>query len=123
VPVTGPCGCPCLQTGTEGVVFDDNFSADLGWGVSGVSAGAWVRAVPQNQSNYAFDPVTDADGVNTPAFVTGNNPASVDVDGGSTNLTSPALDLSIGAITLCYQYYLNMSSAGAGDGLVAQVSS
>lgn len=123
VPITGPCGCPCVLGGTEGLVFDDTFTNDLGWGVSGVSTGAWMRSVPQNLANYAYDPVTDGDSVSAPCFVTGNAPASTDLDGGSTTVTSPQLDLTIGAITICYQYYLNMQSPSAGDGIVAQVSS
>jgi glucose/arabinose dehydrogenase len=124
VPISGPCGCPCILAGTEGPVFTDTFDTDLAWSVSGTAtAGAWTRAVPQNLAGYSFDPVTDGDGVPGFAFITGNSPASVDIDGGSTILTSSALDLSIGAITLCYQYYLNMSGAGAGDGIVTQISS
>lgn len=79
--------------------YNDEFTFDFGWTVSGTaSTGAWERGIP-NGSNSGSAPSYDADfdcGKN--AYVTGNdavlNPDLDDVDGGYTLLTSPSMDLT-----------------------------
>ena len=79
--------------------YNDEFTFDFGWTVSGTaSTGAWERGIP-NGSNSGSAPSYDADfdcGKN--AYVTGNdavlNPDLDDVDGGYTLLTSPTMDLT-----------------------------
>lgn len=123
VPNDTVCGCPCILQGDEGLVFEDTFAGDLGWSVSGnATDGQWERAMPVNDPNYAFDPVTDGDGTGGFAYLTDNAPGASDVDGGETILMSPPLDLTVGAITICYQYFLNLTVAGGVDGIRVEIS-
>ena len=79
--------------------YNDEFTFDFGWTVSGTATtGAWERGIP-NGSNSGSAPSFDADfdcGDN--AYVTGNDavlyPDIDDVDGGYTLLTSPTMDLT-----------------------------
>lgn len=79
--------------------YNDEFTFDYGWIVSGnATTGIWERGDP-NPSNSGSAPDNDADfdcGKN--AFVTGNAPVLVpfldDVAGGNTILVSPTMDLT-----------------------------
>jgi hypothetical protein len=72
------------------VLWEDNFETSRGWSVTGTAtAGAFERALPRG-NGFQGDPVTDQDGSGQ-CYVTGRN-AGVNVDGGTTVLTSPALD-------------------------------
>lgn len=79
--------------------YYDDFSFDLGWQVSGTAnKGLWDRGKP-NTTSINSAPAIDADSDCTDlAYVTGNNPNpdpdADDVDGGSTILNSPIMDLS-----------------------------
>jgi choice-of-anchor B domain-containing protein len=79
--------------------YYDDFSFDLGWQISGtVHKGVWERGRP-NTTYSGSAPANDADlDCSDKAFVTGNAadlyPDADDVDGGSTVLTSPTMDLS-----------------------------
>ncbi len=133
------CGCPCEVTGADTVVYSFNGQADSGWtftlpGAGAATDGFWQRGVPVASASYAFDPTADSDGSGA-CWVTENTDpgaggTTADVDGGTTELLSPALDFlnagggaSGGDITICYDYYAYLSAAGGGDGLFVDVSS
>jgi len=126
------CGCPCIITPSDISVFTDNFQTDRGWTatVSGATAGGWQRGVPVNGSAWANDPTSDSDGSGS-CWVTQNQDANSDVDGGSVILTSPAFDLvNIGGgrpggnVTICYDYFNYISVPGENvDGIFVDISS
>ena len=124
VPNNAACGCPCVLQGDEGLVFADDFVTDMGWTVvgGGATAGLWERGIPVNDPNWAYDPQTDGDGSAGYCELTGNVAGNSDVDGGETMLVSPALDLTVGAITFCYQYYLYLTVADGFDGIRVEIS-
>ena len=100
------------------VAFADDFEADLGWTVTndpGLVDGPWQRAVPLplsvcNRGN----PGTDGDGSGQ-CYVTDNSSANAcnsDVDGGTTTLTSPAMDASDPDALISYwRWYSNTFGA------------
>jgi hypothetical protein len=72
------------------VLWEDTFETARGWTVSGTAtAGAFDRNLPRG-NGFEGDPTTDLDGSGQ-LYLTGRN-AGVNVDGGTTILTSPALD-------------------------------
>lgn len=114
--VTDPPGAPgsvfSFEVGSLIVTFSDDAQADLGWTVSSTATdGQWDRGVPVN--NNRGDPAADFDGSGQ-CFLTDNDPANSnsDVDGGTTTLTSPVLDMSAGG-QLSYAYWLNDVANGA----------
>ncbi len=124
-PFDVPCGCPCVATGAQRAIFSDSFEANLGWSVAnsaGLTVGAWVRAQPANALSWQWDPMSDADDTGW-CFVTGNGSTNSDIDGGSTTVTSPALDFTQGDISICYSYQFATSGQTANDGLFVEVSS
>ena len=103
------------------VVSSHDFETDGGWlPLGGASAGNWVRAVPINAG--FGDPDGDADGSGQ-CFVTGNT-LFENVDGGTTTLVSPFMDMSAGG-ALGYSYWLSGFPGveiGPGDGLFVDVA-
>lgn len=104
--------------------YEDDFSLDFGWTVSGnATTGAWERGIP-NGTNFAsilMNPDVDAFGdCGEQAFVTGNSGSAAgddDVDGGETILTSPVFDLSNGNdwYVSFYTWFSNEGGAGSPD--------
>jgi len=95
------------------ITFEDNFQTDMGWAVgSGASTGNWARVIPANGGARCDNP-TDADGSGM-CYVTGNG-VDEDVDGGSTDLTSPLMDYSEGAILRYSRWYSNGSNCDGAD--------
>lgn len=102
-------------------LFDDNFQTDKGWTTGGQNAvsGLWERGVPVNDPNWAYGPISDADGSGK-CYLTGNVPGNSDVDGGPDGatvvLTSPIIDMTGGA-DVSYAYYLNLTDETGSDRL------
>lgn len=84
----------------------DDFEVDWGWTVSGtVADGPWVRAIP-SAGGTRGDPPADYDGSGR-CYVT-DNATYGDIDGGTTILTSPVFDVSLGAARISYaRWYSN----------------
>ncbi|MCC6320805.1 MAG: PQQ-dependent sugar dehydrogenase [Phycisphaerales bacterium] len=124
---TANCGCPCIVQPGRPLAFSDNFQTNQGWtttSTAGTTAGFWQRATPINDTSWAYGPFGDSDGSGQ-CYVTDNAAGNSDVDNGSVTLTSPLMNWSAGDITLCFDYYLNLTQAGAEnpDGLFFEVSS
>lgn len=100
-------------------VFADDFQVDRGWTVqdAGLTDGRWERALPvPAETCDRGNPAADADGSGW-CFLTDNDAANCnsDVDGGSTTLTSPAMDASGGAGVLSYWRWFSNTGAGQGS--------
>ncbi|GMV37536.1 MAG: hypothetical protein AMXMBFR61_20440 [Fimbriimonadales bacterium] len=95
-PASAPNGAYVAYSATTvTTLFEDNFQTNKGWTVQnsgGLTAGAWERAIP-NGGGARGDPPTDYDGSGY-CYVTQNGAGDTDVDGGSTYLLSPVLDLT-----------------------------
>lgn len=103
---------------------DDNFQSDLGWTPTalGATSGQWQRGVPVNDGSWAYDPAADSDGSGM-CWLTQNENGNTDVDGGSVQLMSPAIDLSAGNVVVSYDYYLRLTVADGVDMLKTEISS
>jgi len=123
---TFPPGAPATfltaEVATQAVLFSDDFELDLGWSVSnsgGLTSGAWDRGVPVDADRG--DPPADDDGSGA-CYLTENATGDSDVDGGTTFLTSPVLDLSGGA-HVSWSWWLGSTGAiGTGDGFTVEVA-
>ncbi|MBU1950415.1 MAG: carboxypeptidase regulatory-like domain-containing protein [Candidatus Eisenbacteria bacterium] len=118
-------------------LFFDDMEADQGWtvGAAGDDAttGIWERVDPNGTYNGADEIQPEDDHTPAPGvtcFVTGNaavggGQGDNDVDGGTTTLISPIIDLSgqIGEITLTYyRWYSNDSGSTTNDSWVAVIT-
>lgn len=79
--------------------YYDDFTFDFGWLVSGdASSGIWERCEPFSTVSLSAPEVDVVYDCSDKAFVTGNaselHPDADDVDGGTTNLYSPVMDLT-----------------------------
>lgn len=125
--LTDPAGAPtnafALDVAVLVTSFQDQFQTDLGWTPTnlGATSGDWQRGVPVNDAGWAYDPTSDGDGSGS-CWLTQNGTGNTDVDGGSVQLLSPALDLSSPTVTVEYLYFLRLTSSGSTDELRVEVS-
>jgi len=96
------------------IVFHDDFESSLGWTVENqsVATGEFERADPAGTD---AQPEDDHSEVGTMCFVTGKLGGSIgndDLDGGPTDLISPAIDLSGGDASLTYYLWFYHSTNG-----------
>jgi Peptidase family M28/Dockerin type I domain len=93
------------------VAFEDDFNDDKGWSVGGTAtSGFWERV---RAGNNAAEPRNDYDGSGK-CYVT-NKYTFADVDGGTTSLISPAIDVSKGEATIEYARWLTTDEPGIDD--------
>ncbi|MCB9852406.1 MAG: matrixin family metalloprotease [Phycisphaerales bacterium] len=124
-PTAGASAPFTAIVGTFATQFDDNGETNPGWTVSGdATDGQWDRGVPEN--NLRGDPPMDFDGSGQ-CWLTDNDPNTTnsDVDGGSTILTSPVIDVSgLSGATIAYaRWFDNTAGSNAGqDTMVVEVS-
>ena len=119
LPESGASDPFSALVGSFAVSFSDDFESAMGWGVSGPVAnqgeGRWERGVPAGDGSRGDAP-EDADGSGS-CYLTGNGGAgsNTDVDGGSTILTSAAMDLSGNpeAEVSYYRWFNNSAGANA----------
>jgi hypothetical protein len=132
-----------IASGASTVSETDFEAATAGWTVGAVgdsaTNGLWVAADPFAtgwNNGPTCQPENDHSAAGTRAFVTGNTTASgttsalrsqADVDGGSTTLVSPPIDLSgVPQARISYWYWYagwqNSTTPSTGDSLVVQVS-
>jgi hypothetical protein len=139
-PSAGQAGPSAIsvQTGTANAVAVDFEGVTSDWTVTnegGLTTGAWVVATPTGTTSgiYAAAPNADVSASGTKAFVTQNGSGTantLDVDVGTTRLTSPSYDLSgaVDGIVSFWAWYFCSDAPPAGsvpaevDPLVVQVS-
>lgn len=111
--------------------YEDDFFADLGWGISGnAQTGRWEIGAPLGTVNgdtgEQSNPDIDADGdLGFTAYVTGNTGIGLgddDVDSGTTRLESPAMEfgaegLDTLRISTSYWYYTCCGNGPVNDTL------
>ncbi|MEM9165645.1 MAG: M14 family zinc carboxypeptidase [Planctomycetota bacterium] len=114
-PAAGAAGPIAVPVTADARVFIDSFNTDQGWTVTndpGLTDGAWERAIP-NDTGTRGEPFADAERTGW-AFVTDNAVGNADVDGGTTTLTSPALDATGGTGALLrYSLWLDNTRGSA----------
>jgi len=123
---TLPVGAPSSAFEAEvvsdvAVAFDEDFQSAPGWSVSGsVGDGAWDLGTPVGGGDRG-DPPSDFDGSGN-CYLTDNVDGNSDVDGGTTVLTSPALDASADAPVLSYALWFSNNIGEVDDTMVVEIS-
>ena len=101
------------------VVFSDDFETNRGWttnpnGTDTATAGQWERGNPESTTSSGTKQLgTTVSGSNdlVTGRLAGTSADSIDIDGGSTSIQSPAIVLpSGGNLTLTFSYYLAHTS-------------
>ncbi|TDD89857.1 peptidase M4 family protein [Actinomadura rubrisoli] len=122
-----------LSVGTTvppGDVFNDDFESDKGWqvnagGTDTATAGQWQRGAPEPTS-YSGTNLQLAAAGGSNDLVTGNgagtDAGTYDVDGGTTSVQSPAINLPTGTLSLNFSWYLaHLNNSGTDDSLRVRV--
>jgi carboxypeptidase T len=107
--------------------FDDDLEVARGWtvnplGTDSATGGKWVRANPQGTSSSGpkqLGTVPSGSSALVTAYKAGASASSYDVDGGTTTVQSPAIDLpSAAGQRLTFRYYFaHRSNASSADEL------
>ena len=123
-----PAAC---QGGGGTTIFQDDFETNRGWqtnasGSDTAISGAWARGIPQaTDSNGPKQLGTVTSGVNGlfTGLQAGAAAGTNDVDGGTTSILSPVINLPAGAnLTLSFRYYLaHANNATNADGMRVSV--
>jgi len=105
-------------------VIYDNFENDRGWTPTtlGATGGFWERGVPVNDPDWSNDPRFDAD-FGGQCWLTGNTLGDTGVNNGAVRLTSPVIDMSVGVITIEYNYLLRLGSSSGVDRMLVEINS
>ncbi len=121
LPEDAPISFFSTDIGSFANVLADSFDTDQGWAVenAGATTGDWERGIVIGNPDWPFDPPGDSDGDGF-AFVTGNSGRD-DVDGGSTILISPSLDLTGGPAKISFDFFLNQNHNGQEDGILVEI--
>ena len=122
--------CPYSVIGKEATrcgAFDDDLEVSRGWtvnplGTDTATGGKWVRANPESTSSSGskqLGTVPSGSSALVTASKAGSSASSYDVDGGTTTVQSPAIDLPATAgQKLTFRYYLaHGSNASSADEL------
>ncbi|MCP4710998.1 MAG: hypothetical protein GY869_20430 [Planctomycetes bacterium] len=130
LPEYAPTEVYSFTAGVNRIAFSDNFQTDKDWFAEnlGATSGYWQRGVPIDDPCWFYDPASDSDGsgqcwltenLNNPAYTT---PWNTDIDDGAVRLTSPAIDMSYGQISIAYDYFLNLSNTEGNDHLLVEIN-
>jgi hypothetical protein len=122
--------CPYSAIGKEESrcgAFDDDLEVARGWtvnplGTDSATGGKWIRANPEATSSSGpkqLGTVPSGSGALVTAYKAGSSASSYDVDGGTTTVQSPAIDLpDTAGQKLTFRYYLaHGSNASSADEL------
>lgn len=122
-PSEAPSSVYTSLVGEVVALLADDFETDQGWVAVnlGATSGDWQRGVPVNDPGWAYDPETDSDGSGR-CYLTQNEAGNTDVDGGAVRLTSPAIDMSGGGISIGYDYFLRLTDDDGSDRLLVEIS-
>lgn len=120
---TAPWSFTTVDDGVASTVFEDGFTDDLGWEITGdATSGAWVRTDPVPTAHLGALSQPGRCAGSQGCYVTGQNPGGqpdqADVAGGSTILTSPPFDLEgAPAATVRVQRFFYSSAPAPGPSL------
>ncbi|MBU1319609.1 MAG: hypothetical protein KKG33_09320 [candidate division Zixibacteria bacterium] len=112
-PIDAPVSVYSETVPPEATVYlSDDFEFDNSWTESGTAiSGGWERGVPSGGGSYG-DPTSDYDGSGS-CYLTQNDAGESDVDNGSTELMSPALQLAGFDASISYAYWYSNDQGGA----------